>query len=145
MHIWTQQAQQESAWASEKVALDEKKQATTHSAQSGACLPQRNQQAQRPCVQVCGGGGWKCWGTCLETIRRRAEKVRNDNRKDSHRRTVPKAATSGSVYRFLFSAVERITNVITIYNLMSLTLRGHVACQHSASSPSFPLPPPIHR
>lgn len=62
MHIWTQQAQQESAWASEKVALDEKKQATTHSAQSGACLPQRNQQAQRPCVQVCGGGGLKMLG-----------------------------------------------------------------------------------
>lgn len=70
---------------------------------------------------------------------------RNDNRKDIHRRTVLKAVTSGSVYRLLFSAVERITNVITIYNLVSLTLRGHVACQHSAGLPSFPLPPPIHR
>lgn len=65
---------------------------------------------------------------------RRTEKMRNDNRKDSHRRTVPKAATSGSVYRFLFSAVERITNVITIYNLVSLTLGGHVACRHSAGA-----------
>lgn len=65
---------------------------------------------------------------------RRTEKVRNDNRKDSHRRTVPKAATSGSVYRFLFSAVERITNVITIYNLVSLALGGHVACRHSAGA-----------
>lgn len=117
--------------------MDEKKQATTHSAQSGACFPQRNQQAQRPCVQV--GGGTEnvrehVWKLSEGEYLRRTEKVRNDNRKDSHRRTVPKAATSGSVYRFLFSAVERITNVITIYNLVSLTLGGHVACRHSAGA-----------
>lgn len=101
---------------------------------------------------VCSGVGGETenvwahvWKLSEGEYLRRAEKVRNDNRKDIHRRTVPKAATSGSVYRRLFSAVERIANVITIYNLVSLTLRGHVACQHSAGLPSFPLPPPIHR
>lgn len=130
-------ALQESAWASETVALDEKKQATTHSAQSGTCLPQRSQQVQRPCVQGLGRGvGTErvqahVWKQSEGEFLRRAEKVGNDNGKGSHRRSVPKAATSGLVY--------------TIHNLASLTLRAYVACQGSTGLPSFPLPLPIHR
>lgn len=122
-----------------------------HSAQSRACLPQRNQQAQRPCVQGLGRGvGTErvqahVWKLSEGEFLRRAEKVGNDNGKGSHRRTVPKAATSGLVYSFLFSAVGRITNVTTIHNLVSLTLRAYVACQRSTGLPSFLLPLPIHR